>query len=232
MVLRLHVQQQVNPKNNDDVELAFEKAFRQHPKVDCIVYDRNCSLAPSGSDLPKFAGVKFWPVDKWHGARHTDGCRYSPQNVPKYAKRLKHVNTSVCAQTFSWFRNYARSMNEMKPLKQGFLILLYVKEHNKLMASGTTHHISSVLPRKQKKGHYACAKKDKASKHNSAMKKPSANEKKSSMKGKSAKQKAAMKKCCMKGKSAKQKAAMKKMFSKKKKKNNYNRKFRLQEANK
>jgi hypothetical protein len=157
----LVVQQQVNPENNEDVERAYVRALETHPNVDCIVYDRNCSFAPSRCSNPCFVKVKHWPVDKFHGARHTSKCKYSTQNVPKYARRLKGINTSIAEQTFSWFRNYARTMNEMRPARQKFLILYYVKMHNELVAAGTKEHLGggSLVPRRHKTGHYACAPK-------------------------------------------------------------------------
>ena len=150
--------QQVHPESNELVEKAFTKTLATHSEVDCIIYDRNCSFANNVKDKDPFKKVKYWPIDKWHGYRHTSGCKHSPKNVARYRKRLAKVNCSVCEQTFSWFRNYARTMNEMRPARQEFLIMLYVKWHNELIASGETSHLSGLCsPDSHRGGHYACA---------------------------------------------------------------------------
>jgi hypothetical protein len=151
------VKQQVNPENNDDVEKAFADTLQHHKSVNCIVYDRNCSFAPRKQKNQAFSKVKYWPIDIFHGGRHTGRCKYSPKNVPKYKRRLPGVNTQVCEQTFSWFRNYARSLNELRPLRQKFLILYYARAHNGLVAKGETFHAKPLSTRKQKRGHYDCA---------------------------------------------------------------------------
>ena len=95
------VHQLRNPENNDDVELAFEKGLAFHQDVDCLVYDRNCSFAPKKALNPKFQKIKFWPIDKFHGERHSTKCKYSPKNKAAYKKRLQKVNTSVCVSKLS-----------------------------------------------------------------------------------------------------------------------------------
>ena len=60
----LHVQQQIDPENNDDVAAAFAAVVEKYPKVDCLVYDRNCGLAPKQSSRPEFKQIKYWSIDK------------------------------------------------------------------------------------------------------------------------------------------------------------------------
>ena len=117
----------MDPENNDDVESAFEETVNRYKKANCIVYDRTCGFAPNKMKLAKFKQIKYWPVDPFHNLRHSDKCKYSPKNVPSYKRRLRGVNGSVCEQTFSWFRGYARTLNEMSPLRHHFLVLVYVK---------------------------------------------------------------------------------------------------------
>ena len=95
------VHQLRNPENNDDVELAFEKGLEFHQDVDCLVYDRNCSFAPKKALNPKFQKIKFWPIHRFHGERHSTKCKYSPKNKAAYKKRLQKVNTSVCVSKLS-----------------------------------------------------------------------------------------------------------------------------------
>ena len=56
-------------------------------------------------------------------------------------ERIKNLNTSIAEQTFSWFRGYARSLNELRPTRHQFLVLLYSKIHNALIAEGETSHL-------------------------------------------------------------------------------------------
>ena len=79
--------------------------------------------------------IDLWPckVGKFHSHRHNKHCKFSPQNNKKYDKRLKNVNKPICEKTFSWFRGYARVLNEMRPLQNRFLVLNYVKEHNEII---------------------------------------------------------------------------------------------------
>ena len=153
----LVVQQQIDPENNDDVEKAFVKAVGTYPSINCCVYDRNCSFAPTRSANPVFRNVKSWPVDKWHGHRHKKKCKYSPKNVKRYRDRLKRVNTSVCEQVFSWFRGHARVLNEMKASRNHFLVLYYVRKHNELMSQDDTSHLNQhKRSDRLKRGHYMC----------------------------------------------------------------------------
>ena len=52
------------------------------------------------------------------------------------------MNTVAAEQTFSWFRGYARSMNELRAERHQFLVPLYAKEHSKLLAVGDTEHLN------------------------------------------------------------------------------------------
>jgi len=117
------------------------------------------ALAPGLQQKEEFRKIRYWPIDKFHGTSHNKHCKYSPRNVPRYAKRLRGVNTQVCEQTFSWFRNYARIMNEMDMLRQHFFILVFVKKHNKFIANGVSDHLCTKRRGSVKKGSYACSNK-------------------------------------------------------------------------
>jgi len=148
-------QSQVNPENNEDTRRAFARALEYHPKINCIVYDRNCSFAPTAQYRAEFSRIRYWPVDSFHGNARRAACTHTPQNNPSYRRRLRRANTSVCEQTFSCFRGYARTMNEMKAIRQHFLVLLYVRMHNDLIANGDDSHLGN-LKRPRRGGHYGC----------------------------------------------------------------------------
>ena len=42
----------------------------------------------------------------------------------------KGVNLFAAEQVFSWFRNYARLLNEARPERHAFKVLYFVKQHN------------------------------------------------------------------------------------------------------
>jgi len=157
------VAQQINPENNDDVEKAFERAIEKHPSTNTIVYDRNCSFAPNKSKNIKFKKVTAWPIDKWHGERHTKKCKYSSKNNATYKRRLRDVNTSICEQTFGWFRGYARILNSMRSLRNCFLVFYFVRLHNVLIGENDTGYLNeyATRPKRQRCGKYSCSTKKK-----------------------------------------------------------------------
>ena len=73
---------------------------------------------------------------------HKKGCSANPFTHRRLMERVKNMNTSVAEQTFSWFRGYVRSMNELRPIRQQFLVLLYAKMHNELMSKGEKSHLN------------------------------------------------------------------------------------------
>ena len=58
----ISIRQQIDPENNNDVEKAFEEVVDMYPNTDTLVYDKNCSFAPSKMKNKKFKKVKNWPV--------------------------------------------------------------------------------------------------------------------------------------------------------------------------
>ena len=57
-------------------------------------------------------------------------------------RRVRNLNTSIADQTFSWFLGYAGSLNELKPLRRQFVVLLYAGIHNELISKGNTTHMN------------------------------------------------------------------------------------------
>ena len=78
-------------------------------------------------------------------------------------RRIKKLNTSVCEQTFSWFRGYAKMLNEMQPLRHRFLVLYFCKLHNENVDAGTAaeylNEYTPFKPAKKSKRSYPCVKK-------------------------------------------------------------------------
>ena len=66
---------QVNPENNPIVADTLERVIGKYKKCDLFVYDRNCAFAPSASKNEKLSQIKFYSVDKWHGAKHRRKCK-------------------------------------------------------------------------------------------------------------------------------------------------------------
>ena len=160
-----------NPENNEVVTSAFKQAVLTHSKANCIVYDRACSWSKSAQTDPAFKKIKHFSVDKWHGHRHTSKCKHSPKNSLALRRRLSKVNTSVCEQTFSWFRGYARPLNELMPNRNRLLVLIYAKMHNEMVADGSLQHLGMPGRRPTPRGQYGCAKNKMDKKAGKAVKK-------------------------------------------------------------
>ena len=116
--------------------------------------------------MPDMSQIKFWCCDKWHGSTHTQDCPCRP-SLRRLALRLRGVNTPRSEQVFSWFRMYARVLNEMREARDRFLVLLFCQQHNKMIHAGEAlNHLPPAWARKGKHGgHYDCPR---------AMKRPSA----------------------------------------------------------
>ena len=86
-------------------------------------------------------GLKKYAKDKFHGSGHKASCPAKPYAILALLKRLSGINTVVSEQTFSWFRGYARRMDELKPARRQFLVPIYAKMHNDLLEKGDTSHM-------------------------------------------------------------------------------------------
>ncbi len=94
-------------------------------------YDRACrfynAAIASCKDLKR---IKTWAVDRFHAQGHSKRCKCSPLVKKNIDKHLKGTNTSICEQTFSWFRGYACSFHTMSAPRQRFLVLALARRHN------------------------------------------------------------------------------------------------------
>ena len=69
------------------------------------------------------------------------------------------MNMSAAEQVFSWFRNYAKLLNEARALRHTFKVLYFMKEHNAAVQAKKAvylNKLSSVSKKISKP--YACVK--------------------------------------------------------------------------
>ena len=75
------------------------------------------------------------------------------------------INSSICEQTFSWFRSYAKIFNELREMRHKFTVLFFCKQHNHCLANGEATYLNAPatvnkLVQAQKKSKaYACSTK-------------------------------------------------------------------------
>jgi hypothetical protein len=154
----LSVVRQDEPEGNAIATEALEKVLPLYKDVDCFIYDRCCKYMPSAIENDNLKQIKYYTTDKFHGFKHVSSCKCRPQSVRRLNNRLKHVNTSVCEQTFSWFRNYAKVLNQMRSLQHQFLVLYFIKRHNHLVSCGDTMHLCKFADKEKVVKPYACTK--------------------------------------------------------------------------
>ena len=182
----LAVSEMREPENNDLALRTLCRATAVHTRIDCVVYDRACSLLSSAQRMEDLNQIRYWAVDKFHAKGHCDSCKCSPYNHPRLSRRLSNVNTSISEQIFSWFRGYANTMNTMNARTHRFYVLVYSKRHNELVIQNEAFHLNphSAHKKTMKKAKvharpassaYACKKP--AGKVMKIMKKPSSRSK-------------------------------------------------------
>ena len=157
----LAVEEQKTPENNAVKIAALEKIIGNYKNMDAVIHDRNCSLSPQCQRESRFPQIKYWPIDSWHGVKHKGTCVCKPFGRNRLARRIKGVNTSISEQVFSWFRHYARTINEMRQDRHVLHVLHYCKMHNGMVESGRAKHLNefAVQAGTRKRGRvsaYAC----------------------------------------------------------------------------
>ena len=131
------------PGNNDMALNELERAARRYPYANCFIYDRACKIRKDVSKRKKALwGIRTCSTDKFQGFRHKADCDANPYAWPALMRRISGLNTSVAAQTSPWFRRYARGTNELIQARRRFLVPLYAKFRNALLASGETSHLN------------------------------------------------------------------------------------------
>ena len=132
-----------HPENNAFVLDELEKVLATYPFVDCFIYDRACKVKKDVvARKKKLSKIRTYTTDKFHGSRHKPDCEANPYAHSRLMHRIRNLNTSIAEQTFSWFRGYARSLNELKPMRHQFVVLLYARMHNDLISKGDTTHLN------------------------------------------------------------------------------------------
>ncbi|CAK0871899.1 unnamed protein product, partial [Prorocentrum cordatum] len=152
--------EQKNPEGNGVAAETLTRALKKHPNVNTFVYDRCCSFFVSAQKLPAFKDIKYWAVDMMHAKGHARSCPCNRYHIKRLSRRLKGINTQVAEQSFSWFRGYARPLNEMAPLRHKLCVLLFAKLHNNYVAEHNIEYLppmGSLRTTQGTGGHYGCS---------------------------------------------------------------------------
>ena len=149
------------PEDNAVVRETLAKALPYYKNLSAFILDRACAFVPSAAHDSTLKQIKYWGVDTFHAQKHKKSCPCNPLYVRRLAKRCKGVNMSAAEQVFSWFRNYARLLNETRPLRHVFKVLHFIKEHNEAIDCKKALYLNKYNAKtKTKKSSkaYACAK--------------------------------------------------------------------------
>ena len=138
-----------DPENSDVALDLVKELLPQYPKVDCVLYDRACSILKKASSSTSLKSIKYWCVDKFHAKGHCGRCKCSPLVVPRIDRRLKKVNTSIAEQVFSWFRGYSATFNSMSADHQRFYVKAYSRRHNHMQKLKDLHDLNPWSAHKQ-----------------------------------------------------------------------------------
>eukprot|EP00438_Fugacium_kawagutii_P010367 Skav231997 [mRNA] locus=scaffold719:439782:442514:+ [translate_table: standard] len=147
--LILAIVEMKEPENNDIALTAVMDLLHHYPNVNAVVYDRACSILSAATKETRLKPIRYWAVDKFHAKGHVGKCPCHPEKILRLKRRLKSVNTSMSEQTFSWFRGYANTFNNMAPQTQRFYVLAYGRRHNIMVSNNDVEHLNQ----------YAAAKK-------------------------------------------------------------------------
>lgn len=79
----------------------------------------------------------------------------------KLKLRIAKVNTNICEQVYSWVRNFAFILNEMRPNRHKFALLSLARRRNKSIVKGEVTYLRSTRkPVSLKIQPYGCGKKN------------------------------------------------------------------------
>ena len=125
------------PEGNEVVVSTLNRITPKYKNVDGAVLDRMCGAVAAIDKEPKLKQLKYCAVDHFHAKKgHGKTCPCNPYYVKRLKKRFSKTNTSAAEQVFSWFRNYARVLNEARPSRHRFKVLYYCRKHNELIDKG------------------------------------------------------------------------------------------------
>ena len=140
----LAASQMRDPENNAIAKETFQKALKKCPRVNCLIYDRMCTLHKRLRPKAEFRKIKHFAVDKMHARGHSRECLCNPTHIPELKRRVRKLNTQICEQTFSWFRRFAFTFNVMSPLRHRFITLRYLAKHNECISHGDCAYLSPM----------------------------------------------------------------------------------------
>lgn len=148
----LSLLRQVQHENNEIVATSLEKVLWLYKQSDAFVIDRSCKFQKESESRPNLKQLKYYIIDKCHAKKgHNKKCKCPPYNHAPPKKRLKGVNNSICEQTFSWFRGYASTLNELHAQRHRFIVLYFASKHNKLVDAGDLKHLNAYTVNKTRK---------------------------------------------------------------------------------
>ena len=130
------------PENNPVVQKSLEKVLPLYQKVNGFIMDRVFGFAPTHASKKSLSQIKYWSLDKFHAHRHKKTCVYNPLYVKRLSRRFAKTNTSACEQVFSWFRNYARILNEARAIRHTFKVLYFSKLRNQAVAENKASYLN------------------------------------------------------------------------------------------
>ena len=84
----------MEPENNEHKIESISKVIHLYKNVNVFIHDFACKLAPCCIEQKLFPQIETWAVDRFHGAKHNQDCKFSPYNDQRIADRLDNVNTS------------------------------------------------------------------------------------------------------------------------------------------
>ena len=147
------------PENNPIVLASLLKILPKYQNLDRCVMDRVCGFALKAKEDPALKQIKYWAIDHFHALRHKKSSAYNPLHVKRLGRRFKRIKLSAAEQVSSGFRNYARLLNEARPLRHSFKVLYFVKLHNLALRSKRATYLNQYqgLSKKTSKS-FACIK--------------------------------------------------------------------------
>ncbi|CAJ1442542.1 unnamed protein product [Effrenium voratum] len=85
----------------------------------------------------------------------------NPNFVQRLHRRFKKTNTFAAEHVFAWFRNYARSLNETRPQRHSFKVLVFCKWRNQSVKNKKVGYLNrfASIKRKGNSSPYTCFKK-------------------------------------------------------------------------
>ena len=131
-ILEMH-----EPENKTVALDSLRSVTATYPKINCVIYDRMCSLLPSASRRKDLAQAGEVLV-----------CGHVPRQTPLFqvrllpVQRLKNVNTSVSEQIFAWFGGYATTLIHLSNVRRRLYVPACAKRHNLILMQADAAHLS------------------------------------------------------------------------------------------